>query len=224
MIKVVKASKIYNEGKPNQVNAVRDVNLSIRQGEMVVIRGPSGSGKTSLLTLIGCIARPTSGEIQVAGKAISRLPEKFMTVHRREHVGIIFQHFNLIQDLSVQQNVGLPLYPLNMSSSLIARRTDEILSKMHLEARRDSLARQLSGGEQQRVARARALINNPQVLLTDEPTAHLDTNLSVELMAMMAAIKNEGRTIMIASHDPSVYSHPSIDKVHEMKDGKIKES
>ena len=224
MIRVVKASKIYNEGKPNQVNAVRDVNLYIRQGEMVVIRGPSGSGKTSLLTLIGCIARPTSGEIQVAGKAISRLPEKFMTVHRREHVGIIFQHFNLIQDLSVHQNVGLPLYPLNMSRSLIAKRTDEILSKVRLEARRDFLVRELSGGEQQRVAIARALINNPEVLLTDEPTAHLDTNLSVELMEMMGAIKSEGRTIMIASHDPSVYNHPSIDKIHEMKDGKILES
>jgi putative ABC transport system ATP-binding protein len=223
MIKVVQASKVYNKGEPNQVNAVSEANLHIQHGQMVVIRGPSGSGKTTLLTLIGCISRPTSGEIHVAGKAISRLPEKFMTLHRRKHVGIIFQQFNLIQDLSVEQNVGLPLFPLGTSRSLIAIRTDELLSKVRLEARRGFLVRQLSGGEQQRVAIARALINNPHILLADEPTAHLDTALSMELIEAIEAIKNEGRTIVIASHDPLVCNHPSIEKVHEMKDGKIVE-
>ena len=221
MIKVVQASKIYNKGEPNQVNAVSEVNLHIRQGEMVVIRGPSGSGKTSLLTLIGCISRPTSGEIHVAGKTISRRPEKCMTIHRREHVGIIFQQFNLIEALSVEQNVGLPLFPLDMTRSLIAERTDGLLSKVRLEARRGFMVRQLSGGEQQRVAIARALINNPDILLADEPTAHLDTALSRELMETMEVIKGEGRTIVIASHDPLVCNHRSIDKVYEMKDGKI---
>jgi putative ABC transport system ATP-binding protein len=220
---VVKVSKTYNKGKPNQVNAVCDVNIHLRQGEMVVIRGPSGSGKTSLLTLIGCIVRPTSGEIRVAGKTISRLPEKFMTTHRREHIGVIFQQLNLIQDLSVEQNLGLPLLPLDMPRSLISGRTDQLLSKMGLESRRGFLVRQLSGGEQQRVAIARALINNPEALLADEPTAHLDTRLSKELMEMMKMIKNEGRTIVIASHDPLVYDHPSIDRVYEMKDGRIRE-
>jgi putative ABC transport system ATP-binding protein len=223
MIRVVKVSKTYNKGKPNQVNAVCDVNIHLRQGEMVVIRGPSGSGKTSLLTLIGCIVRPTSGDIRVAGKTISRLPEKFMTTHRREHIGVIFQQLNLIQDLSVEQNLGLPLLPLDMPRSLIAGRTDQLLSKMGLESRRGFLVRQLSGGEQQRVAIARALINNPEALLADEPTAHLDTRLSKELMEMMKMIKNEGRTIVIASHDPLVYDHPSIDRVYEMKDGRIRE-
>ena len=221
MIKVVQASKIYNKGEPNQVNAVSEVNLHIHQGEMVVIRGPSGSGKTSLLTLIGCITRPTSGEIHVAGKTISRLPEKFMTIHRREHVGIIFQQFNLIQDLSVEQNVGLPLFPLDMTRNLIAERTDRLLSKVHLEARRGFIVRQLSGGEQQRVAIARALINNPDILLADEPTAHLDTALSKELMETIDVIKNEGRTIVMVTHDPLVCNHPSIDRVYEMKDGKV---
>lgn len=221
MIKVVEVSKTYNKGKPNQVNAVCDVNLHVRQGEMVVIRGPSGSGKTSLLTLIGCIVRPTSGEIRVAGKTMSRLPEKFMTIHRREHVGIIFQQFNLIQDLSVEQNVELPLFPLDMPRRFISGRTDELVSKMGLESRRGFLVRQLSGGEQQRVAIARALINNPEILLADEPTAHLDTIMSKELMETMEMIKEEGRTIAIASHDPLVYDHPTIDKVYEMKDGRI---
>jgi putative ABC transport system ATP-binding protein len=223
MIRVVKVSKIYNKGKANQVNAVWDVNLHLRRGDMVAVRGPSGSGKTSLLTVIGCIVRPTSGEIHVAGKAISRLPEKFMTAHRREHIGIIFQQFNLIQDLSVEQNVELPLFPFDMPRRLISERVDDLLAKLGLQSRRGFLVRQLSGGEQQRVAIARALINNPEILLADEPTAHLDTILSKELMETMEMIKDEGRTIVIASHDPLVYNHPSVDRAYEMIDGSIKE-
>ncbi len=221
MIRTVNITKIYNKGKPNQVEAVREVNLHVRQGEMVVIVGPSGSGKTSLLTLIGCIARPTSGEIHVAGKAISRLPERFMNLHRREHVGFIFQQFNLISDLTVEQNVGVPLFPLDMSRSLILRHTGQILTKLRLGSRRTFLVSQLSGGEQQRVAIARALINNPKVVLADEPTAHLDSTLSKELMDTMEAIKREGRSIVLASHDPVVYNNPCIDRVYEMKDGRI---
>ena len=223
MIRVVKASKTYNKGKPNQVDAVNEVTLHVARGEMAVIHGASGSGKTSLLTLIGCIARPTSGEIHVAGKTISRLPEKFMTMHRREHIGIIFQQFNLILDLSVEQNVGLPLFPLNMSKTLISERVDHLLAKMSLSKRRDFLVKQLSGGEQQRVAIARALINNPEILLADEPTAHLDTALTKELMETLAAIKKDARTIVIASHDPLVYNHPFVDRIFEMKDGKVVE-
>ena len=221
MIEVVSVSKIYHQGEPNQVNAVMEATLHIRQGEMVVIRGSSGSGKTTLLTLMGCITRPTAGEIHVAGKTISRLPEKFMTIHRRAHVGFIFQQFNLIQDLPVEQNVALPLFPLDMTRSVIVDRADEMLSKLHLEARRGFLVKKLSGGEQQRVAIARALINDPDIVLADEPTAHLDTALSKELMKTLEAIKAEGRTIVIASHDPLVCNHPSIDKAYEMKDGRI---
>lgn len=223
MIRVVKASKIYNRGKPNQVNAVNDVGLNVERGEMTVIHGASGSGKTTLLTLIGCISRPTSGEIHVAGKAISRLPEKFMTLHRREHIGFIFQQFNLIQDLSVEQNMGLPLLPLDVSNAFIADQSEKLLIKMGLESRRGFPVRQLSGGEQQRVAIARALINDPGILLADEPTAHLDTNLANKMMEIMVSIKEEGRTIVIASHDPLVFNHRAVDRVFEMRDGRITE-
>jgi len=223
MIRVVNASKIYNKGQPNQVNAVVEANLHVRHGEMVVIRGPSGSGKTSLLILIGCIARPSAGEIQVAGKTISRLPERFMTLHRREHIGIIFQQFNLIQDLTVEQNIALPLFPLGISRGAMAERTRQLLSRLRMEARSSFLVKQLSGGEQQRVAIARALVNNPDILLADEPTAHLDTGLSKDLMETMEVIKKEGRTIVIASHDPLVFNHRSVDRTIEMKDGRILE-
>jgi len=223
MIRVVEVSKVYNSGESNEVRAVWRVNLHVRQGEMVAIRGSSGSGKTTLLTLIGCITRPTSGEIHVAGKAISRLPEKFMTVHRRNHVGIIFQQFNLIQDLSVERNVAVPLYPLDLSGASVNKRVDALLERMHLDERRAFPVKRLSGGEQQRVAIARALANDPEILLADEPTAHLDTALSEELMAVLHGIKSEGRTVVVASHDPLVYSHPSVDRVFDMKDGSILE-
>ena len=223
MIRAVEVSKIYNRGESNQVKAVWRVDLHVRRGEMVVIRGPSGSGKTTLLILIGCISRPTSGEIHVAGKTISRLPEKFMTIHRRKHVGIIFQQFNLIQDLSVERNVAIPLYPLELPGALMNDRVDALLRKLHLDERRGFLVKRLSGGEQQRVAIARALVNNPEILLADEPTAHLDTSLSAELMSTLEAIKGEGRTIVISSHDPLVYNHRSVDRVLDMKDGSISE-
>ena len=224
MIRSVKASKVYNKGESNQVMAVWEVDLHVRQGEMVTIRGPSGSGKTTLLALIGCFSRPTSGEIHVAGKTISRLPEKFMTIHRRNHVGIIFQQFNLIHDLSVEKNIALPLYPLQLSGILMDDRVDALLRMVRLDERRAFPVKRLSGGEQQRVAIARALANNPEIVLADEPTAHLDTALSAELLETLQAIKGEGRTIVIASHDPLVYSHPSVDRVLEMKDGRMMEA
>jgi putative ABC transport system ATP-binding protein len=224
MIRVQNVSKVYNKGEPNQVRAVWEVSLHVRQGEMVTIRGPSGSGKTTLLTLIGCISRPTSGEIHVAGKTISRLPEKFMTIHRRSHVGIIFQQFNLIHDLSVEKNIALPLYPLQLSATLMDDRVDALLRRVRLDERRAFPVKRLSGGEQQRVAIARALANDPEIVLADEPTAHLDTALSAELMETLRAIKGEGRTVVIASHDPLVYSHPSVDRLLEMKDGRMVEA
>ena len=223
MIRVVSVSKVYNKGEPNQVRAVWEVSLHVPQGEMAVVRGPSGSGKTTLLTLIGCFARPSSGEIQVAGKPISRLPEKFMTLHRRKHVGMMFQQFNLIQDLSVEKNVAIPLYPLQLSGRLIDERVDALLHMVRLDERRAFPVKRLSGGEQQRVAIARALANDPEIVLADEPTAHLDTALSAELMTMLQALKAEGRTVVIASHDPVVYTHPSVDRVLEMKDGCMSE-
>jgi len=223
MIRVVSVSKVYNKGEPNQVRAVWEVSLHVPQGEMAVVRGPSGSGKTTLLTLIGCFARPSSGEIQVAGKPISRLPEKFMTLHRRKHVGMMFQQFNLIQDLSVEKNVAIPLYPLQLSGRLIDERVDALLHMVRLDKRRAFPVKRLSGGEQQRVAIARALANDPEIVLADEPTAHLDTALSQELMTMLQALKAEGRTIVIASHDPVVYGHPSVDRVLTMKDGCMSE-
>ena len=219
MIKAEAATKIYYKGKPQEVTAISDVSLEIDKGEMVVLKGPSGSGKTTLLTLIGCLARPISGRITVAGKEVSRLQEPFLTLHRRIHVGFIFQQFHLLPKVSVYENVILPLYPIGVSPGDMSERAEAILSRLHIEGKKDYRVQDLSGGEQQRVAIARALINEPEIILADEPTANLDTHLSHRFLEIVKELKADGKTIVIASHDPLIYEYGPIDRVFDMRDG-----
>jgi putative ABC transport system ATP-binding protein len=214
---------VFNKGKANEVVAVRDVSLEIDAGEVAVLRGPSGSGKTTLLSLIACVARPTSGRVFISGKEVSRLPEKFLTIFRREHVGIIFQQFNLIPELSVLENVTVPLIPTPTPPREGRKRAVDLLKKLGMEKRSSFKVRELSGGEQQRVAIARALINNPSIIVADEPTAHLDTKLAEEFLRIMRSLKEEGKTIVIATHDPLVYQHEMVDVIFDMRDGMLVE-
>lgn len=223
MIRCEHVTKVFNKGKANEVVAVRDVSLEIDAGEVAVLRGPSGSGKTTLLSLIACVARPTSGRVFVSGKEVSRLPEKFLTIFRREHVGIIFQQFNLIPELSVLENVTVPLIPTPTPSGESRKRAVDLLKKLGMEKRSSFKVRELSGGEQQRVAIARALINNPSIIVADEPTAHLDTKLAEEFLRIMRSLKEEGKTIVIATHDPLVYHHEMVDVIFDMRDGMLVE-
>src|ERR1700690_3564541 len=162
IIKTEEAAKYYNKGKPNEVLAVSGVTVSILRGDSAVIKGPSGSGKTTLLSLIGCMTRPTSGSITVEEKDISHLPERFLAAIRRKTFGFIFQQFHLIQGMSVIENVMVPLYPTDVSISDLRLRAGEILESLGMSKRRDFPVQGLSGGEQQRTAIARALINNPE--------------------------------------------------------------
>lgn len=193
MIRCEHVTKVFNKGKANEVVAVRDVSLEIDAGEVAVLRGPSGSGKTTLLSLIACVARPTSGRVFISGKEVSRLPEKFLTIFRREHVGIIFQQFNLIPELSVLENVTVPLIPTPTPPREGRKRAVDLLKKLGMEKRSSFKVRELSGGEQQRVAIARALINNPSIIVADEPTAHLDTKLAEEFLRIMRSLKERAR-------------------------------
>ncbi|MFQ6110829.1 MAG: ABC transporter ATP-binding protein, partial [Nitrospinota bacterium] len=147
--------------------------------------------------------------------------ERFLTLHRRAHIGFIFQQFHLMPYVRVTDNIGVPLLPLGIPPKERGVRTLELLEKLNLTGRKDFYARQLSGGEQQRVAIARALINDPSIILADEPTAHLDTQLSSEFLGILASLKEEGRTVIIASHDPQVFEAGSVDRVYEMRDGRI---
>jgi len=223
VIRCEHVTKVFNKGKANEVVAVRDVSLEIDAGEVAVLRGPSGSGKTTLLSLIACVARPTSGRVFISGKEVSRLPEKFLTIFRREHVGIIFQQFNLIPELSVLENVTVPLIPTPTPPREGRKRAVDLLKKLGMEKRSSFKVRELSGGEQQRVAIARALINNPSIIVADEPTAHLDTKLAEEFLRIMRSLKEEGKTIVIATHDPLVYQHEMVDVIFDMRDGMLVE-
>jgi len=160
IIETITVTKTYNLGKPNQATAVKDASLQINEGSLVVLKGPSGSGKTTLLSLIGCQAKPTRGEVIILGKRISKLPEKFMNRHKRNHIGFIFQHFQLISGMSVLDNIVLPLIPEGISPKERSKRADRLLERFDLTHRRQFKVSYLSGGEQQRVAIARALINN----------------------------------------------------------------
>jgi putative ABC transport system ATP-binding protein len=214
--------KYYNKGRANEVLAVNGVNVNILRGDFAVLKGPSGSGKTTLLSLMGCMTRPTSGSITVEGKDISHLPERFLTDIRRKTFGFIFQQFHLIKGMNVLQNVMMPLYPTDRRLADLEARAEEILRGLGMLKRRDFPVQDLSGGEQQRTAIARALMNDPDMILADEPTAHLDTVLSNEFMGIMKDCQARGKTVIIASHDPIVYDRDYIDLIVEMRDGSVK--
>ncbi len=224
LIQVEDVSMIYNRHRPDEMQALANVSLEVKRGEVVALRGPSGSGKTSLLSLIGCMGRPTSGRILVGGREVSRLPERFLAGIRRETFGFVFQQFNLLRDLNVRDNILLPLYPTAVPTREMNQRAEEILAHFELGARQHAKIRQMSGGEQQRVAIARALINRPQIIIADEPTAHLDSRLSEELLNILAGLKRAGMTLIIATHDPEVFRHELIDRTYLLEHGSLVEA
>lgn len=221
LVIVEDVSKIYNRGAPDEVRAVRGVSMSVSAGEVLVLEGPSGSGKTSLLTVIGCMSRPTSGQVVVDGRRVSRLSEVALTSIRRSTFGFIFQHLHLIPNLSVEDNIMIPMVPTGLSTVEMKQRVRKVLAEMHLEHRRTALAGRISGGEQQRTAVARALINEPSIVIADEPTAHLDSALSSELLDILADLNAGGTTIIIATHDPRVIEHPIVDRRLLLGDGAL---
>jgi putative ABC transport system ATP-binding protein len=215
------ATKVYNPRRPDEVRALDRVSVQVERGEVVVLKGPSGSGKTTLLSLIGCMARPTSGRVVVEGRDVAKLSEEALTRERRRRFGFIFQQFNLISDLSVLDNVLLPLYPVAVKPAEMRRRAEAALGELGLQGKGARRVRRLSGGEQQRVAIARALVNQPEIIIADEPTAHLDHQLSDELMRILESLNREGKTIIISTHDALISSHRIVDRVIAMRDGRV---
>lgn len=221
LITLESVSKIYNRGQPNEVTALQDIDLSVAGGEMVCLQGPSGSGKSTLLSIVGCIFSPTSGRATIGDRRISRLPDHFLTRYRRELIGFVFQNFNMLDHLTVLENVTLPLLPLGVSPARREKMADALLDKLAIGHRKHFPASQLSGGELQRAAIARALINNPPIIVADEPTAHLDGKLALEIIDLLAAQKDEGRTLILSSHDPAVAGHRLVDRRVVLRDGRI---
>jgi putative ABC transport system ATP-binding protein len=221
MIQLTNITKIFNQGRPNEFTALRGVSLSVEANRLTVFKGPSGSGKTTLLSLIGCMSRPTSGRIRLLDREITSLPERFLTEIRRKTFGFIFQQFNLIKGVTALENVMVPAYPSGEKHALLKKRAMALLDLFNLASKADSRVEWLSGGEAQRVTIARALINNPSVLIADEPTAHLDTALSREFMETIGRLKNGSKTVLIASHDPIVFESPLADRVWALRDGEV---
>jgi putative ABC transport system ATP-binding protein len=221
VIELFDIRKVFNAGKPNEFTAVQGVTLTIDSSGVTVFKGPSGSGKTTLLSIVGCMARPSSGRIMLNSREITSLPERFLTQVRRETFGFIFQQFNLIRGLTAIENVMTPAYPTGERRFLLRKRAAALMELLNMSSKLASKVEWLSGGEAQRVAIARALINNPAVIVADEPTAHLDTRLSHEFIAIMKGLKGEGKTVLMASHDPIVYDSAIVDRVVEMRDGTV---
>ena len=221
MINIQNVSKVFNTGQPNEFTALSSVSLKLQLQEATVIKGPSGSGKTTLLSLIGCMARPTSGRIFIDEREITSLPERFLTGIRRTTFGFIFQRFNLLRGFTALENVIAPALPTGEKYSLLRKRALDILGMLDLDHKADAKSEWLSGGEAQRVAIARALIHNPPIIIADEPTAHLDSKLSAEFLAIMEILKGEGKTLIIASHDPIIYDSTLAGRVIEVRDGEI---
>jgi putative ABC transport system ATP-binding protein len=212
---------VFNQGRPDELVALERVDLSVEAHRVTVLKGPSGSGKTTLLSLAGCMARPTSGRILLAEREITSLPERFLTEIRRSTFGFIFQQFNLVKGISALENVMLPAYPLGLDHDKLKDRALELLGLFGIRSRALSRVEWLSGGEAQRTAIARALINDPGIIIADEPTAHLDTKLSREFMDIVAGLKRQKKTVIIASHDPLVCEAAMVDRVVSMRDGRI---
>lgn len=196
-------SKTYQTGDI-KVEVLKDLNLKIEKGEFAVICGASGSGKTTLLNIIGGIDKPTSGEIIVFDEELSLKDEDFLSDYRCSNIGFVFQAYNLVSTLTVAENVAFPMEWTRKPANNIRKRVEELMETVGLGHRADHFPFQLSGGEQQRVAFARALANDPPLLLVDEPTGNLDTKTSLKVIQMLQKLKHDGKTVIVATHDERI--------------------
>ena len=213
-------TKIYSSGTI-EVVALKDVNLTLRQGQFYGITGPSGSGKSTLMNLLGGLDTPSSGAIKVHGKLISELDSNELALYRRYQVGMIFQSFNLISSYTALENVGLPLLFSGVSKKERQKRASGLLEKVGLSPRREHRPAELSGGEQQRVSIARALINNPRILLADEPTGNLDSQTSREIVGLLSRLNREQElTVIMVSHEEPLLKEFAR-KIIRLRDGEV---
>jgi putative ABC transport system ATP-binding protein len=211
MIRTKDLKKIYTTEEV-ETTALNNVNLNVQQGEYVAIMGPSGCGKSTLLNVLGMIDNPTSGEYHFLDKEVSKYSERQRANLRKANIGFVFQSFNLIDELTVFENVELPLLYLGYSASERKKRVSEVLEQMEIMARKNHFPQQLSGGQQQRVAVARAIVAKPKLILADEPTGNLDSAHGDEVMKIIGELHEAGTTIVMVTHSPAYaeYSHRTI--------------
>jgi len=217
-VSVQSLSKVYLMGE-TQIEVLKNVSLAVAVGEFVVVCGPSGAGKTTLLNIISGIDKPTSGRIVVLGRDLADKNEDFLAEFRCNNVGFVFQSYNLVSTLTVAENVAFPMEWQRKPTKEIELRVTELLDKLGLKNRAKHFPAQLSGGEQQRLAFARALANNPQLLLADEPTGNLDTENGQKIIQILCMLKAEGKTVIVSTHDAQIIQFAD-QKVH-LEDGTL---
>jgi putative ABC transport system ATP-binding protein len=210
MIKTVDLVKVFRTEEV-ETTALNKVNLSIEKGEFVAIMGPSGCGKSTLLNIIGLLDNPTDGKYYFGGEEVSKYRERQRTNLRKGNIGFVFQSFNLIDELTVYENVELPLLYLKVSPAERRRKVTSVLERMKISHRKKHFPQQLSGGQQQRVAISRAVVTRPMLILADEPTGNLDSTNGEEVMNLLTELNNEGTTIVMVTHSPS-----DADKAHRI--------
>ena len=210
-------TKVYRRGR-EEIHALKNVDFRVNEGEFVTIIGPSGSGKTALLNIIGCLDTPTGGSLQLNGTEVSRLKENNLVKLRRENIGFVFQQFHLMPTLTARENIELPLLFSHKNGG--RNKIDEVLRMVGLEERGDHLPGQLSGGEMQRVAIGRALINDPHIILADEPTGNLDSATSLMIFDLFRELNRKGLTLIIVTHNKDLAR--KAEKMYTLRDGKIR--
>lgn len=224
VINLKNVSKIYGEER-TEIRALDGVDLEIEEGKIITIMGPSGSGKSTLLNLLGAMDSPTSGNVIVGGTDISSVPERKLATYRKEMIGFVFQTFYLLPNLNVMDNILIPLIPYGIKSEN-RQRAQELLDLVGLGNRGESKVGKLSGGESQRIAIARALINDPKIILADEPTGNLDSETGKSIVDLLIKLAENGKTVVIVTHDPriaQVVSQHPLGKNIWIKDGQLSE-
>lgn len=213
-----KVSKKYEMGD-TIVEALSDSDLTIEEGEFVAVMGPSGSGKSTLMNLVGALDVPSSGEVTVAGEKISKMSEDELAGLRSRNIGFIFQQFNLIPTMNAAENVALPMLFRGVGKKDRISRAEELLKKVGLEDRMHHMPSELSGGQRQRVSIARALANDPDIVLADEPTGNLDSETGEKIMEMLTELNEEGKTIIMVTHDENDAGY--ADRIINIEDGRV---
>ena len=218
IVKLIDLCKIYQMGT-QQVKALNGITVSFKRGSFWAIMGHSGSGKSTMMNMLGCLDRPTSGKYFLDGSDVSKLNDNALSEIRLRNIGFIFQSFNLIQQLTVQKNIEIPLYYSGLSQEQSSTRAIEMAAKVGLEDRLNHRPSELSGGQMQRVAIARALAGDPSIILADEPTGNLDSATGNQIMEMLVELNNEGKTVIMVTHEADIAAFAG-NRMH-MKDGLI---
>ena len=221
MIELEGVSKTFRSGGRATMAAVENLTLSIAERSLTLVTGPSGSGKTTLLAVIGCMMRPSAGRVTVAGEDVTRLSEDLLAEVRRRSFGFVFQSNYLIRRATALENVMVPGLPCPEFNGDLRHRACSLLARLGLDSKIDQRIETLSGGEQQRVTIARALINDPEVVIADEPTAHLDSSSAHSFIDLAFEMVGRGKSVIVASHDPAICGVGSYNQVFELRDGHL---